>query len=414
MSLSALPPSTPPPPLDDPSVGILDCPPLRWGMLGCGRVSHDFCQALKHLSTASVVACAANGDYEKAKFFADKHNIPNAYSSYQELAHDPDIDIVYVGNVHSFRRTDGELCITAGKHVLLEKPFACNADDALYLIELARKHKVFCMEGMWTRFFPAVEQARRLVLGGYESDNTTFVPGVLGAVVSVTSDFNFNASDNDDAYPTSFLFQRNKGGGATLMTGAYPVAACTLFFGGREPSSVHAVGQVDGPTGVDLQAALTVSFPPTSDQSPALDSSQKDENTPKLPGAGVATMMYGMLGESEEVTTVVGTKGRLSILTPCHCPTTVKVVLKAHGRGQSAEELVYHYPLPVDTDEIKQAGGYVYPNSAGFCYEAAAVARCIAAGKLEAPQYSLAETMVQMKILDQARKQLGVKGIDEE
>ena len=412
--MATFPASTPPPPLDDPSVGMLDCPPLRWGMLGCGRVSHDFCQALKHLPSASVVACAANGGLDKAKAFAEKHKIPTAYSSYQELANDPMVDIVYVGNVHSFRRSDGELCIKAGKHVLLEKPFACNAQDAEYLISLAREHKVFCMEGMWTRFFPAVEQARRLVLGGYKADGTTFVPGVLGAVVSVTSDFNFNASDNDDAYPSSFLFQRQKGGGATLLTGPYPIAASTLFFGGREPDRVHAVGQVDELTGVDLQAALAVSFAPTSDQSPALDSTQTNENTPKLPGAGLATLMYGMLGESEEVTTVVGTKGRLTIQTPCHCPTTVKVVVKAHGRGQAANEVVYHYPLPEDTEEIDAAGGYVYPNSAGFCYEAAAVARCIAAGKLEAPQYTLAETMVEMKILDQARQQMGVKGVHEE
>lgn len=414
MSLPNLKPTPPPPPLDDPTVGILDCPPLRWGILGCGRVSHDFCQALKHLPTASIAACAANGNLEKASAFAEKHKIANAYGSYEALANDPNVDIAYVGNVHSFRRSDGELCIKAGKHLLLEKPFACSVQDAEYLIQLAREQKVFCMEGMWTRFFPAVEQARRLVLGGFEQDGKLFTPGVLGEVVSVASDFNFNASDNDDAYPTSFLFQRKQGGGATLLTGPYPIAASTLFFNGREPDQVHAVGQVDGPTGVDLQAALTLSFPPTSDLSPALDSNAKGEITPKLPGAGVATLMYGMLGESEEVTVVVGTKGRLSILTPCHCPTTLKVTLKAHGRGQAAQETVYHYPLPENTDEIDKSGGFVYPNSAGFCYEAAAVARCIAAGKLEAPQYTLAETLVEMKILDQVRAMLGVKGVHED
>ena len=74
----------------------------------------------------------------------------------------------------------------------------------------------------------------------------------------------------------------------------------------------------------------------------------------------------------------------------------------------------YEYPLPADTPAITQAGGYFYPNSAGFCYEAAAVARCIAAGKLEAPQYTLAETLVAMKILEQTRLQLGIKNVSDD
>jgi dihydrodiol dehydrogenase / D-xylose 1-dehydrogenase (NADP) len=120
-----------------------------------------------------------------------------------------------------------------------------------------------------------------------------------------------------------------------------------------------------------------------------------------------------MLGESVEETTVVCTKGRLAIQSPAHCPTSLKVKLKGEGRGNAEGEMSYEFPLPEDTDAITKAGGFVYPNSAGFCYEAAAVARCIAAGKTEAPQFTLAETMITMNILDEARKQLGLKTVDE-
>jgi dihydrodiol dehydrogenase / D-xylose 1-dehydrogenase (NADP) len=164
----------PPPPFDDTSVSNpLDCPPLRWGILGCGRVSHDFCLALQHVPTATVVACAAR-DSVRAQEFADKHGIRRAYdgaAGYDEMLlsnstrssrNDIDfIDIVYVGNVHAFRRTDVARCIQAKKHVLVEKPFACTADDAKYLMDLAREYNVFIMEGMWTRFFPAVEHVRK-------------------------------------------------------------------------------------------------------------------------------------------------------------------------------------------------------------------------------------------------------------
>lgn len=138
--------STPPPPLDDPSVSDpLECPSLRWGIIGCGRVSHDFVQALKHLPSASVVACAARSQ-ESAQVFATKHGIPKAYGSYDELLADDEVQCVYVGNVHSFRRQIGEKCLKANKHTLLEKPFACNAEDAQYLINLAKERNLFLME----------------------------------------------------------------------------------------------------------------------------------------------------------------------------------------------------------------------------------------------------------------------------
>lgn len=99
--------SQPRPPLDDPSVSNpLECPSLNWGIIGCGRVSHDFTQALKLLPSAKVVACSARS-LESAKTFADKHGIEKFYGSYDELVNDDNVDIVYVGNVHSFRRKIG-------------------------------------------------------------------------------------------------------------------------------------------------------------------------------------------------------------------------------------------------------------------------------------------------------------------
>lgn len=399
-------PSQPPPPLDDPSVlNPLECPPLKWGLVGCGRVCHDFTQALKHLPTASVVACSAR-DLKRAKEFAAKHGIPKAYGSYDELVADANVDIVYVGNVHAFRRATVEKSILACKHTFVEKPFACTVEDAEYLIKLARERNLFIMEGMWTRFFPAFEMARRLVFGsGSES-------GILGEVACVISDFHFNASDSEE-YPTSFFYSIKDGGGANLLVGPYPVAAATAFFPNATPQSIKASGQVDQVTGVDLQVSVTLSYAPTSKVAPALDPSNTDESTPKLPGSGLAVLTYGMVCESEEKTCVIGTKGRLIIETPSHCPTRLTVAPKAVGRGQTAGVIEYEFPLPEDTDAITEAGGYFYPNSAGFCYEAAAAARCIAAGKSEAPQMTLKETMILVSVLEEVRRQLGTKSVYE-
>jgi dihydrodiol dehydrogenase / D-xylose 1-dehydrogenase (NADP) len=253
-------------------------------------------------------------------------------------------------------------------------------------------------------------QARRIVFGNSEDKDSN---GMIGEVVSVLSDFCFNASDTDP-YPESFFYNRKLGGGASLLAGPYPMAAATLFFPNNKPDCIKVIGQVDAATGVDLQATVALSFPATGTLAPALDESNMEENTPKLPGAGMASLTYGFLGENAEETTVVGTKGRLTILPPAHCPTKLVVTLKGQGRGQAAGVYEYEYPLPADTSEIIEAGGYFYPNSAGFCYEAAAVARCIAKGLKEAPQYTLAETMIEMEILDQVRSQLGTKSVNED
>lgn len=126
---------------------------------------------------------------------------------------------------------------------------------------------------MWTRFFPAVEQARRLVLQDKK----------IGEVVSVISDFNFNAADGDE-YPSSVLYNHSLGGGASFFVAPYPAAAASQFFGARTPDNIKVVGQVDEFSGVDLQGVAVVSFPAISKLSPALDKSQPEEHTPKLPG----------------------------------------------------------------------------------------------------------------------------------
>jgi len=261
------------------------------------------------------------------------------------------------------------------------------------------------MEGMWTRFFPAVQKARDLALGGEK---------VLGEIASVYSDFNFNAADSEE-YPSSFVYQRKLGGGANLLVGPYPIAAASLFFNGRMPENTKALGQVDKEMGIELQSAVVLSFSPTDTVKPLMVSESDSGNIyPKLPGAGVATLSYGMLCETPEETTVVGSKGRMKIESPGHCPTNLTVELKAEGRGQLGKTLRFDYPLPKDTEQIIGSGGYIYPNSAGFCYEAAAVARCIASGKREAPQFTLEETILNLKIIEEIRNQLGVKAVHEE
>ncbi|KAL3766603.1 hypothetical protein ACHAW5_011164 [Stephanodiscus triporus] len=287
----------------------------------------------------SVVACLARS-LDNARKFADKHGIRNLYGSYNEMVRNEDVNIIYVGNLHAFRRETAEKCLAANEHVVVEKPFACNVADGEYLLGLAKERDRFIMEGMWMQFLPVVEKARELMFG------TATMEPALGEIAKLW-------------------------GGTAFVLAPYPIAAATLCFR-NPPDAVEVIGQKDEGTGVDIQGAMILSFPPTGNE--------HDGRSPKLPGAGIACLSFGFSCETVEETSVVGSKGRLKIETPCHCPTKVSIQLKAHGRGHAGEEQVFEYPLPVDAEEIKAAGGFEYPNSAGFVYKAAAVARCMAAG----------------------------------
>lgn len=188
--------------------------------------------------------------------------------NYAEMVKNPDIDIVYIGNVHAFRRETVEMCILADKNVLVEKPFACTMADGEYLVRLAKERNVFIMEGMWTRFFPAVQKARNLMMG------TATEEPKLGEISKVYSDFNFYAPDNEE-YPTSFFYNRKLGGGASFLIAPYPVAAAIFCFK-NPPDTVKVVGQIDEKTGVDLQGGMILSFPPTG--------ADHDGKAPKPPG----------------------------------------------------------------------------------------------------------------------------------
>ena len=138
---------------------------IRWGILGCGNIAHDFALVLKDVPNAIMTAAAAR-DASRAQAFAKRYGIPTSYGSYTELVQDPNIDIIYVATIPMLHREHVELALQAGKHVLVEKPLAITPEDATAIYAAAKDSGKFCMEGMWMRFFPAVEFARRAIQEG--------------------------------------------------------------------------------------------------------------------------------------------------------------------------------------------------------------------------------------------------------
>ena len=140
-------------------------PKIRWGILSTGSIADSFVRGLRFCPDAEVAAVGSRTSAAAERFGA-RLGIPRRHGSYEALAADPDVDIVYIGTPHNLHCQNTLMCLAAGKAVLCEKPFALNADQAGRMINAARSRRLFLMEAMWMRFIPAVRELRRLLAEG--------------------------------------------------------------------------------------------------------------------------------------------------------------------------------------------------------------------------------------------------------
>ena len=142
---------------------------IRWGIISTGGIAHAFAKSLAPVADAEIAAVASRTK-DKADAFAHEFNAKRSYGSYEQLAQDPDIDIIYIGTPHSFHMDNTIMSLTAGKSVLCEKPLAINAAQARRMIQTAGDMNLFLMEAMWTRFNPTIAQVRNWLNDGRIGD----------------------------------------------------------------------------------------------------------------------------------------------------------------------------------------------------------------------------------------------------
>ena len=119
----------------------------RWGIMGASRIAHDFIVAMKTLpENEHIVVAVSSRSLERAAEFAERHNIAKAYGSYEELATDENVEVVYVSTVHPQHPSLCKLALHHGKHVLCEKPMTMNLKDTKELFDLAKAKGLFIME----------------------------------------------------------------------------------------------------------------------------------------------------------------------------------------------------------------------------------------------------------------------------
>jgi predicted dehydrogenase len=332
---------------------------VRWGILSTGYIANMFAEGLAAVEDAELVAVGSRTQ-ANADAFGAKWNVPHRHASYEALANDPDVDVIYVATPHPFHHRDTLLCLDAGKHVLVEKPFALNARQAEDMIARAKAKGLFLMEAMWTRFIPAMVQVREWIAAGE-----------IGDVQLVRANLSFMTEFN----PKSRLFAPELAGGALLDVGIYPISFAYMVLG--SPKTVSSTATL-GQTGTDDRSAYLFGYD----------------------GGKTALLSSAVRLAVPVEADIIGTQGYIKLHQSWINPRVITLA-KPVAPGVEAR-LIFEGNL-YDTQTV-----HVPTSGNGYNYEAMEVAACLRAGKLESAILPLTESLDIMRTLDTIRGQWGL------
>jgi dihydrodiol dehydrogenase / D-xylose 1-dehydrogenase (NADP) len=319
---------------------------IRWGIISTGHISAKFATVLAILPEAELVAVASR-NLQTAQEFAEKYHIPKAYGTYEEMASDPDIDVIYIGTPHTFHLENAVMCMRKGKAVLCEKAFAINAAEAREMVRVAREENVFLMEAMISRHVPLVKKAMNWIREGR-----------IGEVRMV----NASRSLRRDFAPGARQLNPDLGGGSLLDVGVYVISFASMIF--RLPP-VEAVGLSHiGDWGSDEQGTVVLKY-----------------------GNGeIADLSFALRTDTVNDAYIYGTDGYIKLDENFSVPSRASLFVN------KVETAVIEEPV----------------TGSGLNYEAEEVMRCLKAGLKESPFMPLDESVRIMEIMDKIRKPWGL------
>ena len=322
---------------------------VKWGIVGTGNIATQFAQGLQQVKDAQIYAVASR-DIERAHAFAQQFDIPNCYGSYEEMANDTEIEIIYIGTPHPQHYENVMLFLDAGRPVICEKPLGVNAAQTEKMIKKAREKNVFLMEGMWTRFFPAFQQMQSWVRAGR-----------IGERKMLHAAFGYDGGANRKQW----RFSHDMAGGALLDVGIYPLAMAFAMFGADPVQITAAANIVDG---VDEYNTFTLTY-----------------------ADGSLAVLSSAIGlKLDNRVCVSGTKGAALMGEGWWHPDRAEFAMaREKDAGVSPEREVFDQPYP----------------ASGFQFEAQAVQQCVLEGMKESPVMPLDETLKIAQTMDRIRKE---------
>jgi predicted dehydrogenase len=320
----------------------------RWGILATGRIARDFAANL-HAVPDAVIAAVGSRTPGSAEAFAREHGQDGtrAHASYGDLVADPDVDVVYVASPHAVHLEHARLAFAAGRPVLCEKPVALNRTDGEALFEAAGD--LFCMEAMWMACHPLVREVQRRLLAG-DFGTPKQVHADLGFVVPATA--------------SARMVERDLGAGALLDMGIYPLTFARMMVG---PFATVAATATLAPSGIDLDVAVAATHE----------------------GGAVSALTTSMTSNSPRIATIATDEGRLDVPADFHHPPYV-VWTPSTGEPERIET-----PAPV--------------LGTGLGNEAAHVQDCLRDGLSESPWVPRDQTLELLGVMDEVRRQVGVR-----
>lgn len=338
---------------------------FRFGIAGAGAIARRFADGLSQRSDITLGAVASQTKGSAGAFvkeFSDRFPRARAYDSYAQMAEDPEIDAVYVANLNTQHADTVKLFLTAHKPVICEKPFALNAVQAEEMVFCAKENNVFLMEAMWTRFLPVTHKAMEWIR-----------EGKIGEPTRIYSDFGMCLMTEESRRTVSL----EKGGGALLDLGVYPISFFGMIFG-YEPDQVTSnVTKAD--TGVDSSFEVIFRYP---ERERAFGND--------APTACALVSIDNLLPNTMRI---VGDEGFIEIRDFWMGRSTAFYSKDAEGFFQTVPSEVF------EADPLVN----------GYQYEAVEVASCVRVGKKESSVMTHSDTIAVMKIMDHLRAQWGIR-----
>ncbi|RWS14156.1 Trans-1:2-dihydrobenzene-1:2-diol dehydrogenase-like protein [Dinothrombium tinctorium] len=324
----------------------------KWGIASGGKISHDFVVCLRSLpSEEHTIVAVATRSLDTAQKFAAEHQIGKAYGSYQELADDPDVEVVYIGSINTTHASIAKIMMEKGKHLLIEKPMTLNLRLTTELINIAKSKNLFLMEAIWSRFLPAY----KFMMEQIES-------GVIGEVHYVDANFGVNLESKER------VMNKELGGGTILDLGVYAINLVLMALKGETPREIKAVGFLNE-SGVDASTCVSMKFA----------------------GNRLANISTHSKVQLPCEARIVGINGTIKLPYPMWAADKVIVNDKLH-----------EFTFP---DTVAPCN---FTHSSGLRYEAMEVRRCLQNNLIESPFLTHRDSQVIAAMEDEIRKQIGV------
>lgn len=318
----------------------------KWGILAPGKMAAKFTRGLQLLENAELCAVGSR-DADRARHFASEFGFRKAYGSYEELAADEEVEIIYIASPHSYHHDHAMLCLRNRKSVLCEKAFALNTHEAEQMISEAASQKVFLMEALWPQFQPLYRKTKELTGSGN-----------MGRIIHLDARFGFQAPFN----PSDRKYNMDLGGGSLLDIGIYTVIDALWFMG--VPDSVTAKATFSE-TGSEDSIGIILAY-----------------NDRRM------ATLYSSFRTAE------------GIGCDLHCENGN--IMFSRGRDMSQKLTV------AINGKDKEEYSFI-PEGMGYQYEAEEVMRCLDEGKPESSIVPHSFTLDLMKTLDRIRQAAGIR-----